>query len=46
MSRRVLGAARLARVEGVRELIGTTCATCHAAPYLFETTGADWLGNH
>jgi NADP-dependent aldehyde dehydrogenase len=40
------GSKRMGRTQGVRELVGTTCATRHAAPYLFETSGADWLGNH
>jgi 2,5-dioxopentanoate dehydrogenase len=40
------GVKRVQATQGVRELIGATCATRHAAPYVFETTGADWLGNH
>jgi 2,5-dioxopentanoate dehydrogenase len=40
------GAKRVKGTKGVRELIGSTCATRHASPYLFETSGADWLGNH
>ena len=39
------GARRVQGTKGVRELIGSTCATRHAAPYLFETGGADWLAN-
>jgi 2,5-dioxopentanoate dehydrogenase len=39
------GSERVAATKGVRALIGSACATRHAAPYLFETTGADWLGN-
>jgi 2,5-dioxopentanoate dehydrogenase len=39
------GAKRVQGTKGVRELIGTTCATRHASPYLFETSGADWIGN-
>ena len=37
------GASRLAEVAGVTELLGTSCETRHAAPYLFETTGDVWL---
>ena len=39
------GARRVAGSSGVRELIGTSCETRHAAPYLFETTGKAWLAD-
>ncbi|MEP3046100.1 MAG: aldehyde dehydrogenase (NADP(+)) [Roseibium sp.] len=39
------GAHRVAGTSGIRELIGTSCDTREAAPYLFETTGEDWLAN-
>lgn len=39
------GAKRVAASTGVSELIGTSCETRHAAPYLFETTGEAWLAN-
>lgn len=39
------GAKRVAASTGVSQLIGTSCETRHAAPYLFETTGDAWLAN-
>lgn len=39
------GVRRVSSSAGVRELIGTSCETRDAAPYLFETTGDDWLAN-
>jgi NADP-dependent aldehyde dehydrogenase len=39
------GTRRVAASSGVRELIGTSCQTREAAPWLFETTGRNWLAN-
>ena len=39
------GAARIAATSGVTQRIGTACETRHAAPYLFNTDGDNWLGN-
>jgi len=39
------GSKRVAGTSGVRELIGTSCDTREAAPYVFETSGDDWLAN-
>jgi NADP-dependent aldehyde dehydrogenase len=39
------GARRIEGSTGIRELIGTSCETRDAAPYLFETTGDNWLAN-
>jgi len=39
------GSKRVAANSGVRELIGTSCETRTAKPYMFETTGAAWLAN-
>ncbi|MCX2723565.1 aldehyde dehydrogenase (NADP(+)) [Roseibium salinum] len=39
------GSRRVSGSTGVRELIGTSCETREAAPYLFETTGDAWLAN-
>lgn len=39
------GATRVAGSTGVSKLMGTSCETRHAAPYLFETTGQAWLAN-
>lgn len=39
------GVARVAAGTGVTEVIGTSCATRDAAPYLFAVSGDDWLGN-
>lgn len=39
------GVARVAAGTGVTEVIGTSCATRGAAPYLFTVSGKDWLGN-
>lgn len=40
-----IGTRRVAASTGVRELIGTSCQTREAAPWLFETTGKTWLAN-
>jgi NADP-dependent aldehyde dehydrogenase len=39
------GSKRVAASSGVRELIGTSCETREAAPYVFETTGDNWQAN-
>ncbi|MBO6859441.1 aldehyde dehydrogenase (NADP(+)) [Roseibium sp.] len=39
------GSKRVAASSGVRELIGASCETREAAPYVFETTGDNWLAN-
>lgn len=39
------GAKRIASTTGVSEIIGTSCQTRDAAPYLFKTTGDAWLNN-
>jgi len=39
------GASRVAATASVRELAGSACSARAAAPYLFETSGADWLAN-
>ena len=39
------GVRRVQGSQGVREILGTTCNTREAAPYLFETTGEAWLAN-
>ncbi len=40
------GAKRVSGTTGVRELLATSCDTREAAPYLFATTGDNWLANH
>ena len=39
------GAKTVQGTAGVRELIGTSCETREAAPYLFEARGTAWLAN-
>jgi 2,5-dioxopentanoate dehydrogenase len=39
------GTKRLSGMTNVSELLGTSCDTRHAAPYLFETMGEAWLNN-
>ncbi|MEO9530008.1 MAG: aldehyde dehydrogenase (NADP(+)), partial [Roseibium sp.] len=39
------GSRKVSGSTGVRELIGTSCETREAAPYLFETTGEAWLAD-
>lgn len=39
------GVARVAAGTGVTQVIGTSCATRDAAPYLFTVSGDDWLGD-
>lgn len=40
------GRDRIASTVGVRSLLTTTCDRRNATPYLFRTTGAEWLANH
>lgn len=39
------GRDRVAGSAGVRELLSSVCDRRNAAPYLYRTTGAAWLGN-
>ena len=39
------GAARVAGTSGVRDVLTTNCDMRNATPYLFATTGAQWLAN-
>lgn len=39
------GRDRVSSVEGVADLLTTTCDMRNATPYLFETTGQAWLAN-
>ncbi|MGR3322526.1 MAG: aldehyde dehydrogenase (NADP(+)) [Pseudooceanicola sp.] len=39
------GRDRVAASAGVREVLTSTCDLRNATPYLFATTGADWLAN-
>lgn len=39
------GTTRIAEGTGVRQVIGTSCDTRHAAPYLFTVSGDDWLAD-
>ncbi len=39
------GRDRVAGSSGVREVLTTTCDLRNATPYLFATTGAEWLAN-
>ena len=39
------GQKRVAATSGVREVLETSCAIRGASPYLYETTGAEWLSN-
>ena len=40
------GATKIAAAEGVRAVLTSTCDLRNATPYLFATTGKDWLANH
>ena len=40
------GAKRVAATSGVKEVLTTSCNLRNATPYLFETTGENWLSNH
>ena len=39
------GQARVQSTSGVRELLSTSCDGRNAAPYLYATTGEEWLAN-
>jgi 2,5-dioxopentanoate dehydrogenase len=39
------GQKRVAASSGVREVLKTSCSTRGVSPYLYATSGADWLGN-
>jgi alpha-ketoglutaric semialdehyde dehydrogenase len=40
------GRDRVAATSGVREVVTSMCDLRTATPYLFATTGKDWLNNH
>ena len=40
------GQERLANTEGVKEVFTSSCDLRSATPYLFVTTGKEWLANH
>ena len=40
------GRDRIAGQTGVQEILTSVCDMRHATPYLFEVSGADWIGNH
>lgn len=40
------GAKRIASTSGVKDVLTTSCDLRNATPYLFETTGENWLSNH
>jgi 2,5-dioxopentanoate dehydrogenase len=40
------GADKIAATEGVQAVLTTTCDLRNATPYLFATTGENWLANH
>ncbi len=40
------GVSRVAAGTGVTQIMGTSCATRDAAPYLFTVSGDDWLVDH
>ncbi|MBO9412459.1 MULTISPECIES: aldehyde dehydrogenase (NADP(+)) [unclassified Ruegeria] len=40
------GVSRVASGTGVTQIIGTSCETRDAAPYLFTVSGDDWLADH
>lgn len=40
------GAKKFAATDGVTTLLTSTCDLRNATPYLFATTGAEWLSNH
>ncbi|GEO85889.1 MULTISPECIES: aldehyde dehydrogenase (NADP(+)) [Alphaproteobacteria] len=40
------GATKIASVEGVRSVLTSTCDLRNATPYLFATTGKEWLSNY
>ena len=40
------GRDRIAGTAGVREVLTSVCDLRNATPYLYATTGAEWLANH
>ncbi|MGO4853646.1 aldehyde dehydrogenase (NADP(+)) [Phaeovulum sp. W22_SRMD_FR3] len=40
------GSARMRGTAGVQELLTSVCDLREAKPYLYATTGAEWLANH
>lgn len=40
------GRDRVAKGNGVRSVLTTTCDLRNATPYLFEVSGSDWLNDH
>jgi 2,5-dioxopentanoate dehydrogenase len=40
------GRDRVAKGNGVRSVLTTTCDLRNATPYLYEVSGQDWLSNH
>jgi alpha-ketoglutaric semialdehyde dehydrogenase len=40
------GQARIAGLSGVREVLSNACDGRQATPFLYETDGETWLGNH
>lgn len=40
------GRDRVAGTAGVQEVLTSTCDLRNATPYLYETTGQNWLANH
>ena len=40
------GRDQIAATAGVQELLTSTCDLRNATPYLFETTGENWMANH
>ncbi|EEE35666.1 NAD-dependent aldehyde dehydrogenase [Rhodobacteraceae bacterium KLH11] len=40
------GVSRVAAGTGVTQVMGTSCDTRNAAPYLFTISGDDWLADH
>jgi NADP-dependent aldehyde dehydrogenase len=40
------GRDRVAKGNGVRSVLTTTCDLRNATPYLYEVSGSDWLSNH
>lgn len=40
------GRDRVAAQTGVRQVLTSVCDLRQATPYLFEVSGADWIGNH
>ncbi|WP_417519578.1 MULTISPECIES: aldehyde dehydrogenase (NADP(+)) [Pseudomonadota] len=40
------GAKRIGATSGVKDVLTTSCDLRNATPYLFETTGENWISNH